>query len=69
MNFGRSVGIAALIVGVVLLGFAYHFSQAPLDQLSNTMTGRYTDNTMWYVIAGVVAVVSGGVLTVFGKSI
>ena len=69
MNFGRSVGIAALIVGVVLLGLAYHFSQAPLDQLSNTMTGRYTDNTMWYVIAGVVAVVSGGVLTVFGKSI
>ena len=69
MNFSRSVGIAALILGAVLLGFAYHFSQAPLDQISNTLTGRYTDNTMWYVIAGVVAVVSGGVLTVFGRRI
>jgi hypothetical protein len=54
---------------VVLLGFAHHLSEAPIDQISNALTGRYTDSTMWYVIAGIAAVISGGLLTAFGRRI
>ena len=67
MYIGRVFGIAVLILGAVLLGFAYHFSEAPIDQVSNTLTGRYTDTTMGYIIVGIVAFVGGGFLTFFGK--
>jgi len=63
------IGIVALAVGAVLLYFGYNASQAPIDQLSNTLTGRYTDNTMWYVIAGVAMVATGIAVTLFGRRI
>ena len=69
MNTGRKLGVAVLVLGVVLLGFAYHFSEAPVDQISNALTGRYSDSTMWYIIAGIAAVVGGGFLTVSAKRI
>lgn len=67
MNINQILGVAALALGAVLLGFAYHSSNAPIDQLSNTLTGRFTDQTMWYLGLGVVAAVSGGLLAIFGK--
>lgn len=66
MNTGI-LGIAILILGAVLLGFGYHFSQAPVDQISNTLTGRFTDNTMWYIIVGIAMMVGGGLLTFSSK--
>ena len=56
------VGIVALVVGVVLLGFAYQSSNAPLEQIISTFTGRYTDQTMWYLIGGIVLALAGGIL-------
>ena len=67
MQSSRILGVVVLAVGVVLLGFGYHASNAPLDQLSNTLTGRFTDRTMWFVILGVAAAIGGALLTVFGK--
>ena len=67
MHMNQILGVVALALGAVLLGFAYHSSNAPIDQLSNTLTGRYTDQTMWYLGLGVVAAVGGGLLAVFGK--
>jgi drug/metabolite transporter (DMT)-like permease len=61
------VGVVLFIVGVVLLGFGYHASNAPLDQLSNTLTGRFTDRTMWYFVLGAAAALGGALLAVFGK--
>jgi drug/metabolite transporter (DMT)-like permease len=67
MNMNQILGVAALALGAVFLGFAYHSSNAPIDQLSNTLTGRYTDQTMWYLGLGVVAAVGGGLLAIFSK--
>jgi Protein of unknown function (DUF3185) len=50
---------------VILLGFAYHASNAPLNQLSNTLTGRFTHETMRYLVLG--AEVGGVLLFLFGK--
>jgi uncharacterized membrane protein YdcZ (DUF606 family) len=52
-------GLVALTVGAVLLFFAWRASQAPMEQISEALTGRYTDNTMWYLLGGIVAVVVG----------
>ncbi len=68
MNMGI-LGIAVLVLGAVLLGFGYHFSETPVDQISNALTGRYTDNTMWYIIVGIALMIGGGVLTVASKRI
>jgi hypothetical protein len=62
----RIVGLVALVIGVVLLGFAYQSSHAPLDQISSVLTGRYTNQTMWYLIAGIVLALTGGLITLFG---
>jgi hypothetical protein len=69
MNTSQPLGIAVLTLGVVLLGFAYHFSEAPTDQISNALTGRYTDSTMWYIVAGSVTAVIAGFLTAVGRRI
>jgi hypothetical protein len=61
------LGVVVFAVGAVLLGFAYHASNAPLDRLSNTLTGRFTNETMWYVVLGAAAALGGALLTLFGK--
>jgi drug/metabolite transporter (DMT)-like permease len=61
------LGAVVFAVGAVVLGFAYHASNAPLDQLSNTLTGRYTNQTMWYFVLGAAAAVGGALLALFGK--
>ena len=67
MKANQIVGIVALVLGVVLLGFAYQSSNAPLDQISSAFTGRYTNQTMWYLFGGIGIVLGGGLLAVFGK--
>jgi len=52
-------GIVALALGGALLFFAWRASNAPVDQLSEALTGRYTENTMWYVLGGVAGIVAG----------
>jgi hypothetical protein len=53
------IGLVVLALGAVLLFFAWRASQAPMDQMSEALTGRYTGNTMWYLLGGVVGVVAG----------
>ncbi|GAA0306984.1 DUF3185 family protein [Rhodovulum strictum] len=53
------IGLVVLALGAVLLFFAWRASQAPMDQMSEALTGRFAGNTMWYLLGGVVAVVAG----------
>lgn len=69
MNVMQIVGAAALVVGVVLLGFAYQSSNAPVDQISDALIGRYTDQTMTYLFLGIGAVVGGGLLALFARRV
>jgi len=58
---GRSViGIVLAAVGVVLLYFGITASDSLVDQASKTFTGRFTQQTMIYIILGVAALVGGG---------
>ena len=67
MNTTKTLGLAALAIGLVLLGFGFNATEAPLDQIHNTLTGRYTDATMWYIVGGFVALAFGGVAVFLRK--
>ncbi|NYS26765.1 DUF3185 family protein [Rhodobacteraceae bacterium 2376] len=58
------IGIVALALGGVLLFFAWRASNAPVEQISEALTGRYTSSTMWFLVAGIVGVVAGVALLV-----
>lgn len=53
------LGLVALAVGALLLFFGWRASIAPADQLTEALTGRFTGNTMWYLIAGAASAVAG----------
>jgi hypothetical protein len=67
MSGSRIIGIVILAVGIVLLIFGMNASHAPIDQISETFTGRYTQTTMTYLIIGIVAVIGGGLLALSGR--
>ena len=67
MRMTQILGAVALVIGLVLLGFAYHASNAPMEQVSEAITGRYTNQTMWYLILGIAAAVGGVLLVAFGR--
>jgi hypothetical protein len=63
----RALGWAVLATGVLLLVFAFNASGSPVEQLSDTLTGRYTNGTVWYLVGGIAGVVGGGSLVLSGK--
>lgn len=67
MSPQRILGIALLVVGVVLLVIGMNSSHSMADQLSNTFTGRFTDNTTWYIVGGIVLAITGASLAMFGQ--
>lgn len=67
MTINRIIGAVVLVVGIILLGFAIHSTNAPLEDLSEAITGRYSDKTMWYFIVGTAAAVGGALLVVMGR--
>lgn len=59
MTQSNILGLAVLALGAVLLVFAWRASNAPMEQMAEAMTGRFTGTTMWYLIGGIVAMVVG----------
>lgn len=60
------LGAGLAVLGVVLFIVGLNATQAPMEQLVETFTGRYTDQTMWYMIAGGVVFLGGCVLAARG---
>jgi uncharacterized membrane protein len=67
MNSTRILGIVLLVAGLVALYFGWQASESIVDQAHETLTGRFTGETMWYFIGGGVAAVAGLLLTLFGS--
>lgn len=68
MTFIRIVGLVLLAVGVVLLIFGYNASQSVGERMVEGFTGHFSNQTIWYFIGGVAAVVGGVGLTISGSS-
>lgn len=67
MGSTKLVGIVLLVVGIALLYFGYQSTQSVGGQITESLTGRFTDETMWYLIGGAAAAVAGAFLTFFKK--
>jgi|TARA_R100001129_G_C5175644_1_gene206190 uncharacterized membrane protein HdeD (DUF308 family) len=63
----RIVGIVLLVVGAILLYFSYEASQSLASEMSEMATNEPTDNTIWYLIGGVAAVIVGLYAVIRGK--
>ncbi|RXV66421.1 hypothetical protein C6W92_04465 [Roseovarius sp. A46] len=66
MTQSNIIGLVAFVLGTVLLFFAWRGTNTPVDQMTEAMTGRFSGDTMWFMIAGLVGVVAGGALLVRG---
>ncbi len=59
MRAGRLIGLSLVAAGGALLYFGITAMESPLEAVSQTLTGRYSDQTMIYLISGSVSAVIG----------
>lgn len=52
MDAQRIAGFVLVAVGAILLMVGINATGSIADQVSNTITGRFTQATMWYIIGG-----------------
>lgn len=64
MNLARLLGIAIAAAGIVFLVAGLNATDAPLEHLSQTFTGKYTQETIMYIAGGLAAIVAGIVVAV-----
>ncbi len=59
MGNTKVIAIVLLALGAILLYFGFNASQSPVEEIGEALTGRYSDQTMWYFIGGGVAAAAG----------
>jgi len=60
----RIIGLILLIVGIGLLIVGMNASHSLTDQVSNTFSGHFTDQTTWYILGGIALGAVGAVMLV-----
>jgi hypothetical protein len=66
MSPQRIVGMILLVVGVGLLLFGLNAADSLTEEVSESLTGRYTDTTTWYILGGLAMALVGGALALVG---
>lgn len=66
MSQRKIIGLAILVAGIILLVFGFNQTQSLSGEVGEALTGRYSDETMLYLILGAVAVVAGLGITFTG---
>lgn len=64
MNPSKLIGIGLLVLGGILLYFGFNAMNSPGEEIGEAFTGKYSDETMMYLIGGGVAAVAGLFMTV-----
>lgn len=67
MSTQRIIGIALLAGGVILLFLGFQSADGLDDQVSEALTGRYTDSTVGYWVAGGICAVAGAAMAALGR--
>ncbi len=67
MSTTKLVALVLIVVGGILLYFGYTASQSALESITETVTGRFTDQTTMYLVGGAACAVVGVGLFLFGK--
>ena len=64
MNIPKLAGIGLLVLGLVLLYFGFNATESPMEEIGEAVTGKYSDDTMMYLIGGAIAAAAGLFLVV-----
>jgi hypothetical protein len=67
MSTARLAGLVLIVVGGILLYFGYNASETAIESVTETVTGRFSDQTTLYLIGGAACAVVGAGLLLFGK--
>lgn len=67
MNMQPIFGIVLMVVGVISLFVGMNASHSPADQVSNTVSGRFTQTTTWYILGGVAVALLGLLMVLFRR--
>ena len=62
MSQNRIIAIVLLVAGLIALYFGFNATSSPTEEISEALTGQYSDRTMLYLICGAVAAVAGVVM-------
>jgi len=64
MNIPKLAGIGLLVLGLILLYFGFNATESPVEEIGEAVTGKYSDDTMMYLIGGAIAAAAGLFLVV-----
>ncbi|MBE0507701.1 MAG: DUF3185 family protein [Marinospirillum sp.] len=64
MYIQNFLGVLLLLGGAALLYFGFKASQSTGEQIFESVAGRYTNSTVWYLVGGFLAAVGGLLLLV-----
>lgn len=64
MDQKKIIGVALLVLGAVLLYFGLSATNAPVEEITEALTGQYSDRTMMYLAGGAISAVIGVVLLI-----
>ena len=67
MSTTKLAALVLIVVGGILLYFGYSASESALESVSESITGRFTDQTTLYLVGGAACAVVGVALFLFGK--
>ena len=63
MSYQRLFGMILLVIGVGLLLFGLNAADSLTEEVSESLTGRYTDTTTWFILGGLAMALLGGAVT------
>lgn len=64
MNQKMLIGAGLLVLGGVLLYFGLNATNAPTEEITEAVTGQYSDRTMMFLGGGAVSAVVGLILLI-----
>lgn len=62
MKINQILGVVLMVAGALLLYAGYQASQSLGEQMVETLTGRFTEETTWYFVLGAAGLVGGALL-------
>ncbi len=64
MKQTKLLGIILFAVGAVLLFFGLNAANSPIEEIGEALTGRYSNETMLYLVGGAVLAVVGFIMLI-----
>ncbi|MCC5863432.1 MAG: DUF3185 family protein [Gammaproteobacteria bacterium] len=61
------IGLVLLAIGLLLFFLGYQSSQGLDDQVTEALTGEYTDSTVWYWVLGAISSAAGVAMLLLGR--